>query len=468
MKIDLNEIKSIYVIGIKGSGVIALVQILHSMGIKISGSDTDEKFFSDEILDNLGINYKEKFDSANIPKDVDFIVYSTAYNGNNNIEFKTAQEKGMPMISYPEMLAYLFNERYGIAVCGTHGKTTTAALLANNFKEAGLDPQAAIGSRVINWDGNALIGKGEYFIAEADEYQNKLSLYEPKAVILTSCDFDHPDYFKTSEEYKDVFKKFVKKIPNAGFLIIWGDSVDTSQIAQSARCNVLTYGFGEDNDYQAINITNNYDAAGLLKNKLQKFEIVYRGESLGNFEIHLYGKHNILNTMASVAVCHKLGLDLEKVKQAVSNFKGTTRRFEYIGERNGAILIDDYGHHPEELKATLSAAREMYPNKNIWAVFHPHTFTRTKALLSEFSQSFDEADKVVVLDIYGSAREIQGGVHSNDLVALINKYTLGKAEYIATIEEVIGYLKDRIGPEDIVVAIGAGNVWEAVRQLKEN
>lgn len=471
---NLSKIKKVYVIGIKGSGVIAVVEILHSMGKEITGSDTAEKFFTDEILNRLSISYFEKFSEDNVPADADLVIYSTAYNENNNVELKKAKEMKLAMVSYPEMLAALFNEKYGIAVCGTHGKTTTSAWLAHVLKEAGSDPAAVIGSKVANWGGNALLGSGEYFIAETDEYQNKLDLYFPKGVILTSCDFDHPDFFKTFDDYKKVFKDFVSKIPKAGFLVVWGDSVDTLEVAESARCEFITYGFSEEND---IMITNWELNANRQKSKnedgneskiaMQSFQLFHDEKDLGKFETRLIGRHNVLNAAAVVAVSEKLNLDMEKVRDAIKNFKGTSRRFEYIGERNGAMLFDDYGHHPEELKATLRAARENYPEKNIWAVFHPHTFTRTKALLSEFAQSFDDADKVIVLDIYGSARETQGGVHSKDLVSLINKFNRDRAEYIPTIGEAVEYLKDNISEKDLVIAIGAGNVWEVAEKLKE-
>jgi UDP-N-acetylmuramate--alanine ligase len=477
-KISLDKIKKAYAIGIKGSGVIAVVEILHSMGIEIAGSDTNEKFFTDAILKRLKIKFKEKFDPKNIPDDIDLVIYSTAYNEENNSEFKSARVRNLPMMSYPEILAYLFNQKYGIAVCGTHGKTTTSAMLAHILKTAGKDPSAAIGSKVKNWDGSALVGHGEYFVAETDEYQGKLSLYNPKAVILTSCDWDHPDYFEKFEDYKNVFKEFVAKIPKAGFLIVWGDSTDTLEVAENAKCLVIQYGFGEENDLRAEIVDTkikeeiaekliSLSGENIKQEKLQTFRVFYGNKELGKFEIRLFGKHNVLNAMAVVGMARKLNLDMEKVREGLKDFQGTARRFEYIGERNGAILIDDYGHHPEELKATLKAAREIYPEKNIWAVFHPHTYTRTKALLSEFSQSFIDANKVIVLDIYGSAREVQGGVHSKELVELINKYEFGKAEYIPTIDKVVEYLKDRIGASDVVIAIGAGNGWEVVEKLKK-
>ena len=457
MNLDLLKIKKAYFIGIKGAGIVAIVQILKSMGIEIAGSDTAEKFFTDNILAELGIKYSENFSAENITDDIDLVIYSTAYNEDNNPELAEAKKREIRTISYPEILGYLFNQKYGIAVCGTHGKTTAAAMLACALQNAGCDPDAIIGGRVNSWGHNALIGKGEYFIAETDEFQNKLKFYDPKAAILTSCDWDHPDFFDNFGDYKRAFADFVARIPKTGFLVVWGDSVSTLEVSKSAGGEVLTYGFGEECDYRISNVKN-------LK-PVQKFEVFYNDKSLGEFEIKLIGKFNILNAAAIIAVCHKLNLDMEKVKEALKNFQGTARRFEYVGERNGAILIDDYAHHPEEIKATLQGAREFYAEKNIWAIFHPHTFTRTKAFLEEFSQSFSDADKVIVLDIYGSVRETQGGVSSQDLVKLINKYDHDRAEYIPTIPEAAEFLKNKIGENDVVITIGAGNVWELAEKL---
>jgi UDP-N-acetylmuramate--alanine ligase len=451
-----QPIKKVYAIGIKGSGLVSLVELFSSQGVIVSGSDTQEKFFTDHVLEKLGIRYFENFSPANIPADADLIIYSTAYNENNNIEYKTCKERGLRMFSYPEILAGLFNQKYGVAICGTHGKTTTSALLSVVLQLAGVDPSAAIGGRVINWGSNALSGKGDFFVIEADEFQNKLKLYNPKAVILTSLDWDHPDYYRDFNAYKEAFKEFVARIPPSGFLFVWGDSVDTLEIAQSAKCQVIKYGFLEGNDFT------------ITDHKFQDFRIVDpQGVDCGLFHMQLIGKHNILNAAGVIAFCSKFNIDLEKTREAVRSFRGTSRRFEYIGIRNGAILIDDYGHHPEEIKATLGAAREIYPDKNILAVFHPHSYSRTEALLSEFAQSFDSADKVIVLDIYGSARETTGQVSSKNLVDLINKYCSGKAIHIPTIEEVVAHLQDLIGAKDVVLAIGAGNVFEVVEKLKE-
>lgn len=459
---DLTKIKKVYCIGIKGAGVAAVAQILHARGIEVSGSDTGEKFFTDAILKKEGILFHEKFALENIPKDIDVVVYSTAYNKENNVEMAEIEKQKITAISYPEMLGMLFRERLGIAVCGSHGKTTTSAILASALKEAGLEPSAIVGSQVIDWNSSILAGGGEYFVAEADEYQNKLRFYDPWAAILTSVDWDHPDFFPDAEAYGTVFRDFVKKIPKTGFLVAWGDSASVAEVLESANTQVVRYGFGDENDYRIINNKQ----ISVDDGEFQEFEIAYTEKSLGIFRTPLVGKHNVLNCAAVIALCHKMQLDLDKIREAILKFKGTTRRFEKIGQRNGAILIDDYAHHPDEIKATLAGARQKYPNKNIWVVFHPHSFTRTKALLHDFAQSFDDADRVIVIDIYGSAREFEGDVSSNDLVKLINKYAFDKAEYIATINETIDFLGDKLGENDILIAMGAGDVWKVAAQLK--
>lgn len=451
---DFSKIKKVYVIGIKGSGVVAVAEMLLSMGIEIIGSDTHEKFFTDQVLQKLGIKYFEEFSENNIPSDIDLVIYSTAYREDNNIEIVEAKKRNIPMMSYPEILAELFNQKFGLAVCGTHGKTTTSAMLGDVLKKCGKDPRAIIGSRVTEWGSNALTGQGEMFILEADEFQNKLKLYEPKAAILTSVDWDHPDFYPTFEEYKKAFADFVVKIPKIGTLMAWGDSADVVDISAKATCNVVKYGFNKNNDLI------------ILKTGIQKFNLSFKEKNLGEFETQLVGDHNLLNAAAVIGLCHKLNIGMDLVREALKSFRGTSRRFEIIGERNGAILIDDYGHHPEEVKVTLKGAREKYPKKNIMAIFHPHSYSRTEALLQDFAQSFDSADQVIVLDIYGSARENSGQVSSKDLVDLINKYNPGKAEHIPTIDETVEFLKDKIGGQDIVLCIGAGNVFEVAEKLK--
>ena len=465
-----KTIHTVHCIGIKGSGMTALAELFVKQGIKVTGSDTSEVFFTDEILHKAGIVVYERFSMENIPADVDLIVYSTAYSKKTNAELAAAYASGKIVLSYPEVLGALMKEKLGLAVCGTHGKTTTSALLAEVLRFLGEDPLAIVGSQILQWKGSSLSGNGKYFVLEADEYQNKLQYYFPFGAIVTSVDFDHPDFFPDFTAYKKVFSDLVAKIPHHGVLVSWGDSASVNDIARDAHCARLSYGFLEENDFQirAYTPTEAFNPQSPTRSIKQRFEVAHQGVSLGEFSLQLAGKHNALNATAVIALCSYLKLDMDKVREGLREFIGTSRRFEYIGEYKGATLYDDYAHHPEEIKATLKAFRDLYPKQRIVAVFHPHTYTRTKALLEEFAQSFDDADVVYILDIYGSARETQGGVSSNEIVDLVNRYNRGKAVHLATIAEVIEELMAKTVEGDVIATLGAGNVWEVTHTLARN
>lgn len=468
----LSHFKRIHMIGIKGAGMTALAELLTERGAVVTGSDIDEVFFTDSILKRLKIRYAEHFSPDNIPATAQAIIYSTAYSREKNPELAAAYERGVPVWSYPEALGMLTREKLTLAVCGTHGKTTTSALLGETLKFSGLDPSAIVGSRIVNWKGNALAGSGEHLVLEADEYQNKLAEYLPFAVILTSVDWDHPDFFPDKESYEQVFRDFVARIPQHGVLIYCSDSAAVSKIAESAVCRKIPYGSlpGAEfhiSEYSPVKM-------GFVGEKdaiKQSFTVSRNDEELGTFRLKLAGIHNALNATAVLALALFLKQDIGRIRMAFEKFSGTERRFEYIGERYGALIYDDYAHHPEEIRATLAAFRELYPDRHLRVIFHPHTFTRTKAFLTDFAQSFDAADEVTLLDIYGSAREEQGGVSSQDLANLINRFIPGKARYVSDTEEFIGDIEKTMGHQDVIITMGAGNVWEISRKLahiKEN
>jgi UDP-N-acetylmuramate--alanine ligase len=454
---DLKTAKKIYMIGIKGVGMTAIAQVLKLRGAEVTGSDTHEKFFTDEVLEKSGIKFYEGFDAENLATEKpDLVIYSTAYT-DENPELAAARKSGLETLSYPEALGEILKEGFGIAVSGTHGKTTTTAILGFVLQELGSDPTVIVGSAVPQLGGNARAGDGKYVVVEADEYQNKFLYFDPRAIILTSAEYDHPDFFKTPEDYFDAFRKFVAKIPADGFLIACVDDKNVKEIAEAAKCKIIFYGlFG--GDWQAKNI--------IQKNGGMEFEVFEKGESRGVFKIQLLGNHNVVNALAVISTARALGFDLEKIRAALEKFSGAVRRFEIKGEANGVLVIDDYGHHPTEIRVTLEAARQKYPDKKIWCVFHPHTFTRTKALLSDFSKSFGAADKTIVIDIYGSAREVVGGVSSRDLVEEIKKE--GKdALYIPTIPEAAEFLAKEVKNGDVVITMGAGDVWRVGELLLE-
>lgn len=456
----LKDFQKIHFIGIKGAGMTALAELLQNNGAQVTGSDTEEVFYTDTILARLGIVPRVGFALEHIPLDTDLVVYSTAYNPSTNTELAHALTLGIPVKSYPEAVGLLTELHQTLAVCGTHGKTTTSALLANTLRLINADPSAIIGSKIASWGGSALSGAGNYFVLEADEYQNKLAHYTPFGVILTSVDYDHPDFFPTEESYRDTFKQFVARIPRHGRLVYCFDNSDVIAVAENASATKHSYGFVNGADYQ---ITN-WEALPEGEYR-QQFDIMHGEESLGVFELRLAGRHNALNATAVIALLVELGFEVEEFRQALGEFVGTERRFELIGERFGALIYDDYAHHPEELRTTLRTFRELFPERNLWAIFHPHTFTRTKALLPEFAQSFDDADRVTLLPIYGSAREEQGGVSSEDLMQAINRFIPNKASVADDLGALVEEIEKAMGKQDLIVTLGAGNVWEISHAL---
>lgn len=446
-------------IGIKGAGMTALAELFVGLGKKVTGSDTAEVFYTDAILKRLGITVWSPFDPAHITDRAEAFVYSTAYTVENNTELAAAKATGRQVLSYPEALGLLTREKMTLAICGTHGKTTTSAWLAETFRNAGVDPSAIIGSEIRDWGGSALSGKGPYFVIEADEYQNKLAQYHPFGVILTSVDWDHPDFFKTVEEYERVFVDFVKRVPRHGFVIACNDHARAEFLTRDLGCARLTYGFLDGASVRAVDhrvLSEDERQDGLL----QEFFVEYQNEKIGPFRIRLAGRHNVLNALAVIATALHLKLDREKIAAGLAHFTGTKRRFELLGEHKGGLVYDDYAHHPAEIRATLSAFRQVYPNRRLFVIFHPHTFTRTKALLEEFGDSFGEADGVAVIDIYGSARETQGGVSAQDLVDRINHFTPEKAVYAPDRTRLAEELRTSLTPDSLVVTMGAGDVWQ--------
>jgi len=456
---DLSKIKKIYIIGIEGAGTSSLARILFDMGLDVIGSDEGDHNYYD-VLMAKGINVFHKFDEKNLTKDIDFFVYSTAQKQETNPELKKALGSGKKVLSYPEAVASVFNQNYGIAVCGSHGKTTTTAWLTYVLEKTGESPKAIIGSKVPQFNGNSLSGKSDLFVLEADEYQNKLKYYDPKIVLLNNIDYDHPDFFKTPEDYENVFIEFIKKINKKGFLIA---NFDDPIIAKFARvnCRGRVIGYGVENKEADILAHDLRYEGGY-----QFFKVKMKDEDgyseLGEFKIRLPGLHNIYNALAVIAAAIELGVELKDIRGALGEFTGTARRMQVLGEFRGATIIDDYAHHPTEIRATLSGARQVYGEKKIIAVFHPHTFTRTKALLDDFAQSFKDADEVIILDIYGSAREVQGGVHAKDL---IDKIKGQEVKYIPTLDEVEKYLREHIERNDVVLLMGAGDVFRVGEKL---
>ncbi|MFH0891078.1 MAG: UDP-N-acetylmuramate--L-alanine ligase [Candidatus Liptonbacteria bacterium] len=434
----LDNIKKVHLIGIKGTGMSALALALSSLGVEVSGSDAPDSFFllDEKNFKEAGIIVYPQFSPDNLKDNIDLVVASTSY-GDTNIEIQEAKKRNLTVWQYPKMLGYLTKKFRSIAVCGSHGKTTTANLLAYTARANGL-PALAIGGPTsqqvldlpLRQAGIPLNKEPELFIFEADEYQNKLQYYHPHGVILTNIELDHPDFFKTDQEYAKVFSDFIERIPKDGFLIYCTDDEKAGTVASKAKCKTYGYGFSEHAEYKV---------------------------SENSFPTSLLGRHNQLNATAVVLAARLLGLNNDQIKKSLSGFTGAHRRMQKVSEH--PLIIDDYGHHPTEIKATLEALREAYPDRTIWTVFHPHTFTRTQKFLKEFGQSFQNSDHTIVLDIYTSAREQSGSVSAQDVVHEIQKNGRD-AIYIPNIQQVAKFLKDKLNDSTLLVTIGAGDVWK--------
>ncbi|HBZ36230.1 MAG TPA: UDP-N-acetylmuramate--L-alanine ligase [Candidatus Veblenbacteria bacterium] len=455
-----NQAKRIYFIGLKGVGMTALAQLLKSRGVQVWGSDTEEQFFTDKVLAAAGIECEIGFSAKHLDRPIDLVIRSSAYS-DDQVEVKAAKEKKIPVLSYAEALGELAGEYKSVAVCGSHGKTTISAMLAHVLKQANLSPSAIVGSAVPQFGGNALVGSGELLVFEADEYQNKLQYFSPQSVILTSIDWDHPDFFPSADDYFATFVTFLKKIPTDGFVVACYDSDNVKEAVDKAGLSpeqILTYGL-TDGRLQMVRMW--------LDEGRWHFSATDGEEYLGEFWLKLVGSHNVANALAVIACARRLGVDLEAIRTGLASFEGTARRFENKGKlTNGITVVDDYAHHPGEIKATLKAARAFYPYKNIRCVFQPHTFSRTQALLADFGKSFAETDEVIVLDTYTSAREKTGEVTSAQLVEEIKKNHTNVI-YKPTISEAVNYLMETTNRNNLVLTMGAGDVWQVGDKLIE-
>ena len=450
----------VHLVGIKGVAMTALAQVLQARGLHVSGSDGPEQFFTDAILKKLRIKYAQQFAPDNIPRDVDAVISSAAYMHNgkvlNNVEVAAALKRKTPTYTYPEVMSALTAEYQTIAVTGSHGKSTTSALLAWVLTKCGTDPTAIIGSRVNKWGTNARIGKSKTLVIEADEYREAFLKYSYVGGIITSIDYDHPDYFKTPEQYTRAFLKFAKRIPRSGFLVVCGDDKQAAQLGiytRTKKIRTFSYGFKADNTIVLKN-------GGAVKQN-QLFHIVFGGKQFKGM-IPFVGKQYVLNSGAVFAVAVALGIDPAKAVAAMATFPGTARRLETVKKAKNYIIIDDYAHHPTAIDITLEGVRAMYPKRHIVAVFQPHMFSRTQALIEPFARSFKFADEVGIMEIYSSARETSGPVSGRDLAARA-KFFHRCLTYLPDMDAGKQYVKQHAKNNNVIVLMGAGNVNELAR-----
>jgi UDP-N-acetylmuramate--alanine ligase len=436
----------VHFVGIKGTGMSAVAQILKANGVAVTGSDVDRSFPTDAGLEAAGIVPYRGFDPAHVG-DADLVVVSAAY-GPDHPEVLEARRRGIPVKQYPEFLGEMMRSKRGIAVAGTHGKTTTTAIIAHVLQRAGLDPQAVIGM------GQAYAGRGDLLVAEACEYRRHFLEFRAEIAVVTSIELDHPDYFKSLEDYEAAFREFAAGLPPDGLLVCWGDDPRVASLPTRGRR--VTYGYGPDNDYRL---------ELLRPGQGNRYRVWRRGESLGEFRLGVPGSHNALNSVAAMAVALELGVGVETVREALAGFRGVRRRFEYVGECNGAQVYDDYAHHPTAIETTIQAVRDALPGKRLWVAFQPHTYSRTKALLDEFAAALAKADRVILAEIFASAREQAGaGVRSRDIADRISGGP-EKTAFFKTFREIVEHARPRLGPGDVFVTMGAGDIYHVAYAL---
>lgn len=446
-QIDFEKPIHIHFIGIGGISMSGLAEILADRGFTVSGSDAKESSLTRQ-LHQRGITVLYGQSAKNITPDINLVVYTAAIH-NDNPELCAAKAADIPCMTRADLLGQIMkNYDIPIAISGTHGKTTTTSMISEIFMEAKKDPTLSIGGILPSIGGNIRIGASEYFVTEACEYTNSFLSFFPKISIILNIDADHLDFFKDIEDIRSSFRRFAALLPKNGTLIINGEIPNPESITDSLACNIITFGFSDSFDYYAKDIS--YDAYAR-----PTYTICHNGTER-IITLGVTGEHNISNSMAAIALADLCGIDTETTKKALSAFCGTERRFQLKGTVDDITIIDDYAHHPTEIKATLEAAHN-YPHNKLWCIFQPHTYTRTKALLSDFAKALSMADHVVLADIYAARETDNLGISSQTLQTEIQK--LGTTcDYFPSFEEIEKFLQKNYSPGDLLITMGAGDV----------
>ncbi len=443
-----RKVKRIHFVGIGGIGMSGIAEVLLNLGYGISGSDVQSSETT-RRLRNLGAMVAVGHAAENIGN-ADVVVTSTAVK-TDNPEVVEAHRKNIPVIPRAEMLAELLKMKFSVAVSGSHGKTTTTSMVSTILAEGGLDPTMVIGGKLASIGSNARLGDGDIIVAEADESDGSFLKLSPTIAVITNIDREHLDYYPGIDEIKAAFLKFANIVPFYGCTVLCSDNNHVREIAPDIKRRLITYGIHEPADYSASDIR-------FLESKTL-YQLSYKGESLGDTELIVPGLFNVYNSMAATAVGRELGLDMATIRKGLTAFSGVQRRLEVKGRTNGITVVDDYGHHPTEITATLAAARQMWRGR-LMVVFQPHRFTRTRALFDEFTRSFGDADVLVLNDIYPASEAPIPGINSAALWAAIKEGGHPHVEYIAQAQNTIDFLLSAARPGDTVITLGAGSVYK--------
>jgi UDP-N-acetylmuramate--alanine ligase len=443
-----RKVKCIHFVGIGGIGMSGIAEVLINLGYNVSGSDTAQSETTAR-LQKLGACVALGHAAKNIGN-ADVVVTSTAVKVNNP-EVVEAHQRNVPVIPRAEMLAELLKMKFSVAVSGSHGKTTTTSMVSTILARGGLDPTMVIGGKLASIGSNARLGDGDIIVAEADESDGSFLKLSPTIAVITNIDREHLDFYPGITEIKEAFLKFANIVPFYGCTVLCNDNEHVREISPFIKRKMITYGIEHSADYSARDIK--YLTSGT------EYSLIYKGDRLGVIKLIVPGLFNVYNSLAAVAVGHELDLDFATIKEGLAGFFGVVRRLEMKGIVGDITVVDDYGHHPTEVKATLAAARQVWKGRTI-VVFQPHRFTRTKALFNEFTQAFSDADLLILNDIYPASEEPIAGVNSQALCEAIRKTGHPSVEYIAQAEGTIEFLLKTVRPKDIVITLGAGSIYK--------
>lgn len=449
-----KKIRHIHFVGIGGVGMSGIAEVLHNLGYQVSGSDLKVSEHALR-LQELGVTVQIGHDPAHV-QDADVVVRSSAVSPENP-EIVAAKIHAIPVIQRAEMLAELMRmKKYGVAVAGTHGKTTTTSMVATVLAKAGLDPTVVIGGRLDALGSNAKLGQGEFLVAEADESDGSFLKLAPTIAVVTTIDAEHLDYYRDLQQIKETFLEFINKVPFYGAAILCLDQEEIRDLLPRIQKRIVSYGCNEQADLTAEGVS--------LTGLSSTFKVRFKGEPLGEVRLRVPGLHNVSNALAAIAVGLELEIGFAEIRTALGEFSGVARRFQVKGSPQDIMVVDDYAHHPAEIQATLQAARAGFERRLI-AVFQPHRYTRTCRLLLEFAPAFDLADQVIITEIYPAGEAPIAGVSGRQLADVVASRRGPKVLYVERKEEIPDRVVDLARPGDLVITMGAGDIWKASEQI---
>jgi UDP-N-acetylmuramate--alanine ligase len=454
------KIQRIHFVGIGGIGMSGIAEVLLTLGYKVSGSDLKSSSVT-ERLGNLGAIIFEGHRPENITG-AEVVVISSAI-AVRNPEVTAARAQHIPVIPRAEMLAELMRLKYGIAIAGMHGKTTTTSMVAAVLAGGGLDPTVVVGGRVDAMGSNARLGKSQFLVAEADESDRSFLKLSPILAVVTNIDREHMDCYRDMEDVEKAFVDFVDRVPFYGMVVLCNDDERLRSLLPRLARRAITYGVQADSDFR---ILNSEVQCGSANHHYAHFAVKYRGKSLGDFHLQVPGNHNVLNATAAVAVGVGLDIPADTIREALESFRGVDRRFQQKGRAADVTVIDDYGHHPTEIRATLAAARQC-GFQRIHVVFQPHRYTRTRDLMEEFGSSFADADNLLVLDIYAASEAPIPGISGEQLAATIQEKGKKQARYVSSFEQAANLLAAEADSGDMILTLGAGSISQLGPEILE-